>query len=176
VHELLAGQVELGEDRVDVLLHRRLRQGQFRRYARVPAALRHLAQHVELPRGEPGQRRLAQPRPAADQRVDHLRVDHRAAARHLAQRGQQLLQVTDAVLEQVGQARGAVLEQLEGIRLVGVLRQDHYPDVRVGRPDRVRRVDAFHGWPGRGLGRAACRRHPDICEDSVGPGPAHRVE
>jgi len=176
VHELFAGQVELGEDRVDVLLYRRLRQGQFRGYPGVPAALRHLAQHVEFPRGEPGQRRLAQPRPAPDQRVDDLRVDHRAAVRHLAQRRQQLLQVTDAVLEQVGQASGAVPEQLEGVGLVGVLRQDHHPDVRVGRPDRVRGVDAFHRWLGRRVARAARGRHPDVRQHRVGPGPAHRVE
>ena len=31
---------------------------------RVAPALGHLAQHVELAGGEPGQRRLAQPRPA----------------------------------------------------------------------------------------------------------------
>jgi len=179
VHELLAGQVELGEDRVDVLLHRRLRQRQLRGYPRVPAALRHLAQHVELPRGKPGQRRLAQSHPAADQRVDHLRIDHRAAVRHLAQGRQQLLQVTDAVLEQVGQARGAVLEQLERVGLVGVLRQDHHPDVRVGRPDRVRGVDAFHRGLGRAVtaaARAARGRHPDVRQHRVGPGPAHRVE
>jgi hypothetical protein len=141
--------------------------------------LRHLAQHVEFPRGEPGQRRLAQPRPAADQRVDDLRVDYRAAARHFAERRQQLLQVTDAVLEQVSEARGPVLEQLEGVGLVGVLRQDHHPDVRVGRPDRVRGVDAFHRRPGRAVvpaSRAACRRHPDVRQDRAGPGPAHRVE
>jgi len=43
-----------------VLFHRRLRQRQLAGDALVAPALRHLAQHVELARGEPGQRRLAQ--------------------------------------------------------------------------------------------------------------------
>jgi len=115
VHELLAGQVELAEDRVHVLFHRRLRQRQLAGDALVAPALRHLAQHVELARGEPGQRRLAQSRPAGHQRVDHLRIDHRSPADDRAQRRQQLAQVTDPVLKQIGQPGGPVPEQLESV-------------------------------------------------------------
>jgi signal transduction histidine kinase len=86
VHQQFAGEVQLAEDRVDVLLHRGFRQRQPLRDAGVAAALRHLPQHLQLPGGEPGQRGLAQPGAPGHQRLDDFRVDDRTAGRRLAQR------------------------------------------------------------------------------------------
>ena len=85
-------------------------------------------------------------RPAApgDQRVDHLRVDHRAARDDLAQRADQVVDVVQPVLEQVGETRCAVAEQGERIGLVGVLRQHRDADRRMLRADGVRGLDALH--------------------------------
>jgi hypothetical protein len=44
-----------------------------------------------------------QPGPPDDQGVDDLRVDHGSSCRYCAQGGEQLVQVTDAVFEQVRQ-------------------------------------------------------------------------
>ena len=145
--------------------------------AGVAPALGHLAQHVELARGEPGQRRLAQPARRATSASTTCGSTTDPPAGHLAQRRQQLAQVTDPVLEQVGQAVGAVAEQLEGVGLVGVLGQDDHADLRVGRPDGVGRVDALHRGPWRRWCRRAGRRHPDVGQHRVRAGQRpHRVE
>ncbi|HEX6674399.1 MAG TPA: hypothetical protein VF486_05165 [Actinomycetes bacterium] len=79
-----------------------------------------------------------------DQRVDDQRVDHRAPGDRLPGRAEQLGPVPDALLEQVGQAGGAVPEQREGVGLVGVLGQHHHADTRTGGADAVGRLDALH--------------------------------
>lgn len=76
------------------------------------------------------QGRLAQPGAAADQRLDDLRVDHRSAGGNVAQRGQQVVQVADPVVEEVGEPGIAVAEQLDCVRLVGVLGQTPVSRVR----------------------------------------------
>ena len=72
----------------------------------------------------------------------------------VAERADQFLEITEPVLEQVGQARRSVPEEGEGVALVGVLGQHGDPD-RAGwrRADGVRRLDALH---------VMSRRHPDI--------------
>jgi hypothetical protein len=58
---------------------------------------------------------------AGDERVDHVGVDHRASGADLADRVQQLIEVADALLQQVRQTAGAVAEQLERVVLLEVL-------------------------------------------------------
>ena len=103
----------------------------------------------------------------AHERVDDLRVDDRAARAHLAQGVDEVLEVADAVLEQVAEPGRPVGEQRERVALVGVLRQHDDADLRVARP----------GW----RGRPRCppcggRRHPDVGEHGIGAEPAHGVE
>src|SRR5215204_3027170 len=70
----LLRQVELAEDAVDVLLHGADRQHEGTRDRAVVLAGGHLAQDLELPRRQPGQRRLCAT--ATYEGVDDLRVDH----------------------------------------------------------------------------------------------------
>src|SRR5262249_34064703 len=107
--------------------------------------------------------------------VNDLRVDDRAARDHLPQRAEKLAEVTDAVLEQVRKARGPGAEQLEGVRLVRVLGQDHDADTRRGLLDRVRGVNALHRGRGAAVPRAG-RGLAYVGQDRLWPVPAHRVE
>src|SRR5215211_1972918 len=86
------------------------------------------------------------------------------------------MQVADAVLEQVGEPGGAVAKQLERVRLVGVLGQDHHAHLWVAGLDGVCRVDAFHGRRAATLARGTRRGHPDVGEDGLRAGPPYRVE
>jgi len=81
---------------------------------RVGLALGHCPQHVEFSgreRGQCGPGRVGAP---GDEGVDDQRVDHRTAACHLTQRSDQIFQVVEPVLEEVGQTGGAVTQQGEG--------------------------------------------------------------
>ena len=73
--------------------------------------LGHLAQHVELTRRQVVQRRLLGVSPGGDERLDDLRVDHRAAARDGTDRGDELVDILDPLLEQVRAALASVLER-----------------------------------------------------------------
>lgn len=93
------------------------------------------------------------------QRVDDLRVEHRAALPYLGDRAQQPLRVPEPLLEQVRQPLGAVGQQLQGVLRVVVLRQDHDAQIRVLGTQLEGHVDAL-GGVGRG--------HPDVDQHDVG--------
>jgi hypothetical protein len=96
-------QLELGEDRVDVLADRALGNDQGRADLGVGPSLGHQRQHVAFALGQAVQRVAAR----ADQQLrDHLRVQRGAARGHPAQRVQELGHVGHPVLEQVTQAAG----------------------------------------------------------------------
>lgn len=72
----------------------------------------------------------------------------------------QPLGVPEPLLEQVGHALRAVLEQLERVLRVGVLREDHDPRPGVAGADLAGELDALGGEG---------RRHADVEQGDVGP-------
>ena len=94
---------------------------------------RHLAEHLELAGGEPVE--LGARRPGRrHQGLDHPRVDDRPAGRHLADGGEQLVDVADPLLQQVGPPARALVEEREGVGRLGVLAE--HDDADVGRSSR----------------------------------------
>ena len=75
-----------------------------------------------------------------NQHLHHARVDHRAAARNLADGGEQLSEVGHAFLEQVGAAGRAVLQQRQRVLGLGELAEHHHADVGplVAQPSAAR--------------------------------------
>ena len=67
----------------------------------------------------------------------------RAAARHLVERADQLVDLGDPLLQQVAEPGRAVLQQLVGVVLLDELGQHDDADVRVLGADPLRRVDAL---------------------------------
>ena len=115
----------------------------------VRPALRHQRQHLALPRGQPGDRVAA----AHHQLADHLGVEHGAAGRDPLQRGEEVVDVGDPVLEQVADPAPAAGEQVVGVGHLDVLRQHQHP--------RLRPLPAYldrSPQPLVGVGR----RHPDV--------------
>ena len=83
------------------------------------------------------------------------------------QRGDELLDVGDALLEQVPAPRAAAGDEREGALGIRVLREDDDPEVGVGPPEALGRADALVG---------VGRRHPDVGEDDVGRARLDGVE
>src|SRR5262245_2443405 len=78
----LFAQPELGEQRVDVLLDRALREHEGLGARSVVLALSDLGEHLQFTRGEMLERRAAGTRPRLDQRLHDLGIDDRAARRN----------------------------------------------------------------------------------------------
>src|SRR3954453_11643642 len=93
------GEVELEEDRVDVLLDGALGEDELLGDRAVALALSDLCEHLALARRELRERRALRPRLRGDERLDDLRVHHRAAGGDGLDRRQQLRAVVDALLE-----------------------------------------------------------------------------
>ena len=72
---------------------------------------------------------------AADERLDDLRVERRAAGRDALDRVDELGHVAHAVLEQVADPRGVVADELEHVRRLEVLGEHEHRDGRVRAPD-----------------------------------------
>ena len=106
-----------------------------------------------------GQRRVLAGGARRDQRLDHLRVHDRATGRDLVDRGDQMLAVAQAILEQVRAPVGAAVEQREAVARVGVLAHHDHADLRMGLAQPVGEHDAL---------RVARRRHADVGHDDVG--------
>ena len=150
------GQVQLGEDARDVLLHRAVADPQRVDDRVVAPPLGHHAQHLELAGGEPVDGIVA----VADQQLGHdLGVERGAAGGHPAQRVQEVGHLGDPVLEQVADAAGLDRQQFGGVALLDVLGQHQDGDRRVLAPDDQRRPDALVG---------VGRRHPDVDDHQVG--------
>ena len=104
-------------------------------------------------------RRVLAPSLRRQQQLDDPRVDDRAPRGHLPQRTGQVAPVLDAILEQVGAAIGAVLQELRRIQRLGVLAEDHDADVRLRPPELGGEPDALVG---------VRRRHADVRQHDVG--------
>src|ERR671936_2489901 len=124
------GQIELEEDRVDVLLDGALREDERLGDRVVALALGDLGEDLPLAGGEVRERRTFDTRLGDDQRIDDLRVDDRAALRHGADGRRELCPVVHALLEEVTAAVRAPLEQAQRVARVVVLREDDDGDPR----------------------------------------------
>ena len=125
------------------------------------------AQHLALAAGEPRHRAGLEPQPVPHQRVDDVRVDDALAAAHRLQRRHEVLDVGDALLEQVaapGAAAGHQRQRSLGIRVLG---QHHHPELRVRATEALGGPDALVGVGGR---------HPDVGQHHVGVVLGDRLE
>ena len=156
---LVARQTELGEDRVDVLLDRLAAEHERVGDGSVRLALGHRPEDLGLPRGEPPQLATGV-RPHPHQRLDDLRVDHRPSPAHLVDGGQQLVQIADALLEEVGAALGSLREERTHVSGLDVLAEQDHPDARLLAPNVLGGADALVG---------VRRRHPDVRQHDVRP-------
>ena len=96
---------------------------------------------------------------AGEQLRDDLRVERGPAGRHVAQRGREVLDVGDAVLEQVAEARGVLDQDPHRDPDLDVLGEDHDRRVRVAGADLARRVEPL---------LRVGRRHPHVDDHDVG--------
>ena len=106
-------EAELREDARHVLLDRALGDDEPLADRLVRAALGHQLEHLALARGELVERVVAAA--PADEQRDDLGVERRAALADAPHGGGELVDVGDAVLEQVADALGALGEQLERV-------------------------------------------------------------
>jgi len=118
------------------------------------------AEHVALARRQLVKRRALVASVRGDERLDHLGIHDRAALGDRADRADELVDVVDALLEQVGAALAPVLEQRQRVPRLRVLAEHDDADPRVALAQEVGRADALVG-PGR--------RHPDVGDDDVRP-------
>jgi hypothetical protein len=102
-----------------------------------------------------------------EQRGHDLGVEHGPARPHLVDGLQQPVGVTEPLLEQVGDTGGAVLEELEGVLRVVVLREDHDARAGVVAAHPTRELDALGGEGGG---------HPDVEDDHVGRVAGEQLE
>src|SRR5918999_449541 len=134
-------QPELSEDARDVFLDRAQRDHQRVGDPLIRAARGHQLEHLALARRQLGEGIVASP-PREQARHDD-RVDRRAARSHALHGGDELLDVADAVLEQVPHPIRGVGEQLHRQSKLDVLRQHEHRHRGVARTDLERRPQAF---------------------------------
>jgi hypothetical protein len=102
-----------------------------------------------------------------DQRFDDLGVDHRAALRDRTDRRHELLDVLDALLQEIGAARAAALQECEGVARGGVLTEHDHAGLGVRLAQACGRLDPLIGVTGR---------HADVGNDDVRLLRLHRDE
>jgi hypothetical protein len=136
-------QVEPGEDAVHMGLHRLGAEEQALADGLVGAALGHEGEHLALSLGQllDGIARAS----SADQLRHHLRINHRSTGGNAAHGVDHLVHVGDAVLEQVADAAGAVLQQLHGVMWLDVLGEHQHANLGVFGTDMLGGVEAFAG-------------------------------
>lgn len=157
-------QAEALQDAADVLVHSGHRDVQGPGDGRVGPALGHQRQHLPFPGRETAQRVL----PAPQQLPYHLRVQHRAAARHPDHGVREVGDRRHPVLQQVADAAlVAEVEQMGGVGLLQVLAEDEDRQVRVVAAERDGGAQAVV---------TLARRHADVGEDEVGTVLAGRRE
>src|SRR3954452_11723325 len=153
---LVRREGELREDRGDVLLHRPLGDHQPLGDGLVGAPLRDELEHFALTRRHAGKRAVLA---GGQKRRDDLGVQGRAAGGDAPERADEVLDVADAVLEQVAEPRRALGEHAHRGSQVDVLREDHDAGPRVPRADLVRGAHALVG---------VVRGHADVHDRDVG--------
>ena len=122
----------------------------------VPA--RDVRERLELPRRQVRERRLLGTVPVRDEAFHDLRVDHRPAIRHRPDRRDELAPAMDVLLEEIRAPVRPVREQCESVLRLGVLAQEHDPDLWMRDAQLGRDLEALVG------GR---RRHADVGHDDV---------
>ena len=109
----------------------------------VRPALRHQLEHLALARRESLERIVAAVPP--DELRDDERVQGRTALRHALDGRDELVDVGDAVLEEIAEPLGVLREQLDGVRMGDVLREDEDAGLGMLRPDLACGADALVG-------------------------------
>ena len=94
--------------------------------------------------------------------LHHLGIDHGSAGDDRLDRRHQLVRIGHPLLEEVGPARTAGIEEREHVARIGELAEHDDADVRIGDPQRPRDLDALVGARGR---------HPDVREHRIGSFP-----
>ena len=157
-------EAKLGEDAVNVLLHRSLCDPEEAGDAGVGPSLRHERKHLPLPRAQVRERVLDPAR--GDELLDESRIHDRGAADDPLQRLEELVHIRDPALEQIADSLTAG-QKLHRVLHLDVGREDE--DARLGKrlADRPRRLET--------LSRMS-RRHSDVDEHQVGPVLADQVE
>ena len=123
----------------------------------VRATLGDQLHHLALARRQLGER-VVRGTPA-DELADDLRVERRAALGDALDGGGELVDVGDAILEQVADALAA-REELGRVAGLDVLREHEHAGVGVALADLARRAQALVG---------VRRRHLDVDDRDVGP-------
>src|SRR5687768_15580696 len=145
------GEAELAEDALDVLLDGAVGDEEGAGDRAVRAALGHEGEDLALARGEGGEPAVA---PAAGEELaDDLGVQHRPARGDVADRGEELGDVSHAVLEQVAGTTRAGLEQLGAVALLDVLREDEHGEAGDAGASLDGRLEALV---------TVARGHPDV--------------
>ena len=128
-------------------------------------------QHVALARREVVDRRGPPAEPPGDQDVDDQRIDHRTATGDCVDGRAQLVDVLQALLQEVGAPVRSSVEEPQGVLRLGVLAQHDHADVR---------VEVAQGVGGPQPLVDSARRHADVRHDDVGPlaldGGQERIE
>ena len=115
--------------------------------ALVGEALGHQPEHFALARREVVER--VHPAAAAEHPRDDLRVQRRSSLRDLAHGGDEVVEVGDAVLEQVADAARVLADELGRVALDEVLGEHEHADLGVVAADLERRAQAVVGEVGR---------------------------
>ena len=131
VRALRPGEPELGEDRVDHLLHGVLRENSVDAIAALflPSAISRSTSPSRGVRSSIGEDLRAEP--PGDQDVDDQRIDHRASTGDRVDGRAQLVDVLQALLQEVGAPVRSSLEEPQCVLRLGVLAQHDDADVRV---------------------------------------------
>jgi len=157
-------QIELLEDPVDVRLDGLRREEETLADSLVGAPLGHQSEHVAFALGELGERVVCSS--AAEQAGHDLWIDRGFAAADASDRGEELAQVTDAVLEQVSDASRCAAEQVEGVVGLHELREDEYAHICVLGADLLCGFEALDRVGGG---------HADVEQNDVRPAARHNL-
>jgi DNA-binding response OmpR family regulator len=149
-------QVQLHEDRVDVLVDSLGRHDQLAGDRGIGPALRHQRQYLTLARRQPGHRLIAVV--VGKHAGHHVRVKDGPPAGHLPDRVDEHADFRDAVLEEVSDAIGTGAHELARVELLDVLAEDQHGHAGPPGP----RIDSGHETlVGEG------RRHPDVHDGDI---------
>src|SRR5882757_4589699 len=146
INSVVNGQLEFGEDRIDVLFHRPLRQHQPLRNRSIAEAGCQFAEHLAFPGSQPAQSRDGTR--LSEQRLNHQRIEHRPTARHLANGLGELVEMRYPFLQEISPARRTALQQTRGVARLGVVRQHDYAAGRMRRPHPPCQSNPFIGRRG----------------------------
>src|SRR6516162_8118566 len=91
INRVVDGQAELGENRINMLFHRPLRQEEPLRHPAIAEPGCQFCEHLAFPGGQPAERRGGAR--LSQQRLHHQRIEHRPAGRDLVHRLAELVEM-----------------------------------------------------------------------------------